>query len=231
MPKLLLLIAAILGLWYWWSYQKNLAENKRKPFLWRSGFWLILALSVYLIITGRMHWLGAGIAALIPVLRTLLVWGTRAGPLLRLFGRFKTSPSQFRTQFLVISMNFTTGSVEGEIISGDYNGKKLSELSPDELKLLSQQYKTVDKESYVLLQAYLIRSGSNNDQAYQQYNPDNFNELTETEAYEILGLPNTASKDEVVKAHKRLMQRMHPDRGGSDYLAAKINAAKDQLVK
>ena len=178
-----------------------------------------------------MHWLGAGIAALIPVLRTLLVWGTRAGPLLRLFGRFKTSPSQFRTQFLVISMNFTTGSVEGEIISGDYNGKKLSELSQDELKQLSQQYKTVDKESYVLLQAYLIRSGSNNDQAYQQYNPANFNELTETEAYEILGLPNTASKDEVVKAHKRLMQRMHPDRGGSDYLAAKINAAKDQLVK
>lgn len=231
MPKLLLLIAAIVGLWYWWSYQKNLAENKRKPFLWRSGFWLILALSVYLIITGRMHWLGAGIAALIPVLRTLLVWGTRAGPLLRLFGRFKTSPSQFRTQFLVISMNFTTGSVEGEIISGDYNGKKLSELSQDELKQLSQQYKTVDKESYVLLQAYLIRSGSNNDQAYQQYNPANFNELTETEAYEILGLPNTASKDEIVKAHKRLMQRMHPDRGGSDYLAAKINAAKDQLVK
>ena len=231
MPKLLLLIAAIVSLWYWWSYQKNLAENKRKPFLWRSGFWLILALSVYLIITGRMHWLGAGIAALIPVLRTLLVWGTRAGPLLRLFGRFKTSPSQFRTQFLVISMNFTTGSVEGEIISGDYNGKKLSELSQDELKQLSQQYKTVDKESYVLLQAYLIRSGSSNDQAYQQYNPDNFNQLSEAEAYEILGLPNTASKDEVVKAHKRLMQRMHPDRGGSDYLAAKINAAKDQLVK
>jgi hypothetical protein len=231
MPKLLLLIAAIVGLWYWWSYQKNLAENKRKPFLWRSGFWLILALSVYLIVTGRMHWLGAGIAALIPVLRTLLVWGTRAGPLLRLFGRFKTSPSQFRTEFLVISINFTTGSVEGEIISGDYSGKKLRELSQDELKLLSQQYKTVDKESYVLLQAYLIRSGSNNDQAYQQYNPDNFNELTESEAFEILGLPNTASKDEVVKAHKRLMQRMHPDRGGSDYLAAKINAAKDQLVK
>lgn len=231
MPKLLLLIAAIVGLWYWWSYQKNLAENKRKPFLWRSGFWLILALTLYFIITGRMHWLGAGIAALIPVLRTLLVWGTRAGPLLRLFGRFKTSPSQFRTQFLVISMNFTTGSVEGEIISGDYNGKKLSELSQDELKQLSQQYKTIDKESYVLLQAYLIRSGSSNDQAYQQYNPDNFNQLSEAEAYEILGLPNTASKDEVVKAHKRLMQRMHPDRGGSDYLAAKINAAKDQLVK
>ena len=49
--------------------------------------------------------------------------------------------------------------------------------------------------------------------------------------YDILGIPKTASKDEILKAHKRLMQRMHPDRGGSDYLAAKINAAKDQLIK
>jgi DnaJ-class molecular chaperone len=39
-----------------------------------------------------------------------------------------------------------------------------------------------------------------------------------------------ASKEDVIKAHKRLMQRLHPDRGGSDYLAAKINAAKDKLV-
>jgi len=231
MPKLLLLIAVIIGLWYWWTYQKNLPNAKRKPFLWKSGFWLILVVAVYFVVTGRMHWLGAGIAALVPIVRSLLVWGTRAGPLLRLFGRFKATPSQFRTQFLVVTINFASGSIEGEIISGDYAGKKLSELSQEELKQLSQQYKTSDKESYVLLQAYLIRSGSSNDDSYQQYQPNNISEISKDEAYEILGLANTASKDEIVKAHKRLMQRMHPDRGGSDYLAAKINAAKDLLIK
>lgn len=231
MPKLLVLIAAIVGLWYWWTYQKNLASDKRRPFLWKSGFWLILSIAIYLVVTGRMHWLGAGIAALVPILRTILIWGGRAGPLLRLFGRFKTTPSQFRSQFLVVTINFSSGSIDGEIISGDFSGKKLAELSEAELKQLLEQYKTSDKESYILLQAYLIRSGSSSGQSYQQYNPSNISELSTNEAYEILGLPNTAAKDEIVKAHKRLMQRMHPDRGGSDYLAAKINAAKDLLIK
>ena len=231
MPKLLLLLAVIAGLWYWWSYQKNLADPKRKPFLWRSGFWLILALTVYFVITGRMHWLGAGIAALVPLLRTLLVWGSRAGPLLRLLGRFKTTPSQFRSQFLVVSINFANGSIDGEVISGRHNGKKLTELSLAELNELSQEFKQADKESYILLQAYLIRTGKSNNQSDNQYKPSNFNDLSNNEAYEILGLPASASEDEIIKAHKRLMQRIHPDRGGSDYLAAKINAAKDQLIK
>ena len=227
----LLLIVVIAGLWYWWSYQKNLVDTQRKSFLWRSGFWLILALAIYLVVTGRMHWLGAGIAALVPILRTLFIWGTRAGPLLRLLGRFKSTPSQFRTRFLVVTLNFASGKIDGEIIAGDYSGKLLSELNSGELKELSQHYKTTDKESFILLQAYLMRSGSSNSQEYDQYKPDGNNDLSKDDAYQVLGLPPTATKDEVIKAHKRLMQRLHPDRGGSDYLAAKINAAKDQLLK
>ena len=53
--------------------------------------------------------------------------------------------------------------------------------------------------------------------------------MSEEEAYEILGLENPSSKNEISKAHKRLIQKLHPDRGGSDYLAAKINAAKDKI--
>jgi DnaJ-class molecular chaperone len=77
----------------------------------------------------------------------------------------------------------------------------------------------------------MIRSGSSGNQSDGQFKSTSINNPSNDEAYEILGLPPSATKDDVIKAHKRLMQRIHPDRGGSDYLAAKINAAKDQLTK
>jgi hypothetical protein len=150
---------------------------------------------------------------------------------MRLLGRFKSTPSQFRTQNLVVTINFASGQISGEIITGDLAGKQLSELSSDEIKTLSQQLKETDKESYVLLQAYLLRSGSFEEHTTNNFNPGSYNEISKAEAYEVLGISANSSQQEVIKAHKRLMQRLHPDRGGSDYLAAKINAAKDLLIK
>ena len=54
--------------------------------------------------------------------------------------------------------------------------------------------------------------------------------MTADEAREILGIKAGASREEIIKAHKRMMQKVHPDRGGTDYLAAQLNQAKDTLL-
>lgn len=60
--------------------------------------------------------------------------------------------------------------------------------------------------------------------------PPSSSDLTEDEAWQLLGLEHGASREEIIQAHKHLMQKLHPDRGGNDYLAAKLNAARDLLL-
>lgn len=233
MIRLLLLVAIIFSLWYWWTTVTRMPQEKRRAFLWRSAFWLVLGASVMLVATGRMHWLGAGLAMLVPVLKGTFAVGLRALPFLQILSRFKTSPSQFRTKSLLVTVNFSTKEMDGEVLKGEFSGRHLSQLSTVELQNLLEEFKQSDRESYVLLQTYLLRNtqdGSNQGSSDKSYQASNMSDLSEKEAYEILGLEPNAAKEDIIKAHKRLIQRLHPDRGGSDYLAAKINAAKDKLV-
>jgi hypothetical protein len=133
---------------------------------------------------------------------------------------------------LSMELDHDTGNMDGEVLAGPLKGRKLSELQIAELKQFYGQCRTANDQSLALLEAWLDRNqaewranwgGSHRASTSQ-------GTMSRDEAYAILGLKPGASADDVKSAHKRLMKEFHPDRGGSDYLAAKINTAKDLLL-
>ncbi|MCL4125518.1 UNVERIFIED_CONTAM: hypothetical protein GTU68_022539 [Idotea baltica] len=120
--------------------------------------------------------------------------------------------------------------------SGLLSGQNLDDLSIDELLQLRDYYNQNDEDSRLLLENYLDRTHGNNwragqdNSSYSKNSTSSNTDLSEQEAYAILGLEPGADRKTIITAHKRLMQKLHPDRGGSSYLAIKINQAKDLLV-
>ena len=88
----------------WYQKLKKLEDTKKKPFLWKTGFTLVLLSVIFLTVTGRLHWIGAAITAVIPILAFLFRWSRRIFPLLKIFGGIKQKPSQFKTKTLQIRM-------------------------------------------------------------------------------------------------------------------------------
>jgi hypothetical protein len=125
--------------------------------------------------------------------------------------------------------------MNGVVLEGTFAGKQLHELDLEDLVKLFRECRMADEESAALIQAYLDRvhgegwrakAGARTD--YRP--PPGAGKMTREEACQVLGLAPGASREEIIEAHRRLMQKLHPDRGGSDYLAAMINQAKDMLL-
>lgn len=142
--------------------------------------------------------------------------------------------STMRTSSLLLTMDSQSGRINGTVLQGSFIGKLLSELSTDELRRFYQDCEQRDPEALRLLQTYISRerkdwSGS----SYQQSSntaPIN-EELSVREACDILGVKDDANKKMILDAYRILMRQLHPDKGGSNYLAAKVNAAKELLLK
>jgi DnaJ-domain-containing protein 1 len=126
--------------------------------------------------------------------------------------------------------------MEGEVLAGPLKGRKLSSLNPAELRALHSQCAAAPDQSRVLLEAWLDRLKPEWRQdwggtARNGGGSATGGAMSRDEAYAVLGLKPGASDEDIRAAHRRLMKEFHPDRGGSDYLAAKINQAKDLLLQ
>jgi hypothetical protein len=142
--------------------------------------------------------------------------------------------SRVRSQFLDMILDHDSGALSGGIVAGPYAGRSLDEF---DLPQLTAMITGFDAESVSLLESYLDRrfpawrQDAQGDAAGRQSRPASGGKMTNEEAYQILGLQPGAGRDEIGRAHRALMKKLHPDQGGSTYLAARVNEAKDTLLR
>jgi hypothetical protein len=145
--------------------------------------------------------------------------------------------SRISTKYLSMELNHDSGVIEGRVLAGRHRDRRLAELTFGQLLEVREDCLVDDAESLTLIEAYLDRFHGADWRDRQAGGQSSGNAarptaaaMTREEAYEVLGLAPGASDAEVRDAHHRLMIKLHPDHGGSDYLAAKINQARDLLL-
>ncbi len=148
--------------------------------------------------------------------------------------------SKVRSLALEMILDHDTGDMNGRVLTGPYKNKMLSEMTQENLLNFYDGIRQ-DHDSVALLEAYLDRSfegwRDNIDETaggahagYSSAGSSGSGAMTRQEAYKILGLEPGASEKEIKKAWRKLIKGIHPDSGGSEFLATKINAAKDTLL-
>jgi hypothetical protein len=150
--------------------------------------------------------------------------------------------STVTTAFLRMSLDHDTGSMSGTILRGQFAGLRVEELGVGDLLALLRECRAEDEEGARLVEAYLDRlhpdwrdelAGGRNSSAGAKGGGTRpaSGDVNVEEAYAILGVKPGATADQIKEAHRRLMVKLHPDHGGSDYLATKINRARDVLLR
>ncbi len=186
---------------------------------------LVAAAAVFLLVRGQ-----AGLALALVALATALASRRR---LAMLGGGAKSAKqqSQVDTRYLRVTLDHDSGDLDGLILTGRFGGRYLSDLDRDELGALYDELRRADPEGARLLDAYLARLYPGEWSEEADTAPPSDGPMSRDEAFEILGLEPGATVEEIKQAHHGLMKKFHPDQGGSTYFAARINEAKDLLLK
>lgn len=236
MPYLILGAALVVGLALLaWGVSGSSPRAVLKAFKWTAAV-LAVAVGAYLTVTGKIWYASLAAAGLIPM-------ALRARQLSRFARSFRgPSPGQssdVETAYLRMRLDHDSGALHGTVLEGAFRGRTLDELDEEELRELLRECRAADAQSAAVLESYLDRTLGPDWRAGGDgragagggaERPGGAQAMSAEEAYEVLGLAPGASAEEVRDAHRRLMLKIHPDQGGSTYLAAKINQAKELLV-
>ncbi len=209
-------------------------------FLRYIGAAVLLAFSIPVFMRG-------GVAAGLPLIGlALLLLGKRSpiplGPFSGLASglsgagkRQAGQSSTIETPTLTMSLDHDSGEMDGSVRTGKYEGRLLSGMTLEELANLLDACEARDPDGAALLHAYLDRHRREEWRASEggerrERGRATSGSMTEAEAYAVLGLEPPVSRAAIAAAHRNLMKKVHPDQGGSTYLATKINQAKDLLL-
>ncbi len=240
MPYLILAIAVLVGLGLVAHGLSGIDLRALARTLKWSGMAMTGGLVGYLLATRQFEWAISAAAVALPL---ILRWGKWSRPSpggrTRTAGGGRRRSSNVETAFLRMSLDHASGTLDGMVIAGSFAGRKLSELDEAELMALLRECRVGDDQSASVLEAYLDRTrgpdwrsasageaGGGGGGAARASSA-----MSREEAYQVLGLEPGASPEAVKAAHHRLMRHCHPDMGGSDYLAARLNEAKDVLLR
>jgi DnaJ domain len=232
MPEILLgVIVLVLGLWAVNSFSK--ADPKKAARLLRAmGGAATLIFAGFLMLRGEI-----GIAVPLGLfglglLGYVSMWPATLGARTQ---KSTGQTSRVRTAFLEMELDHDSASMRGHILKGKFSGAGLDSL---DVATLCSLFGEIDDDSRQLLAAYLDRRApgwrehAQGDAATGDGpRPTSGGKMTEEEAYQILGVEPGASAQDIARAHRSLMKKLHPDQGGTTYLAARVNAAKDVLLR
>jgi hypothetical protein len=208
----------------------NAEPRQLARFVTWTAIGLAVAAVIALAVSGRLSMLLALAAGLFPLLRRLhsVVGGLR--------GPAAGATSEVETPYVRVNLDHDTGAMTGTVLRGRFAGMRLDELRRADLLALLRECRTADAEAARLVEAWLDRMDPEwREDMHAEHSagappPRGGADVTVDEAYAILGLRPDADAAAIKEAHHRLMKQLHPDHGGTDYFAAKLNRARDVLL-
>ncbi len=219
----LLIGVLLLGRWYVSADPRTLV----RIFKW-STLIVLLAVGLFLMMSGRLGWALFTLPVLIGWFMRFRAFARTARNFSRMTAASSDETSEVETRYFRMVLDHESGAMDGEVLEGLFQGRRLNDLAEADLLSLLAEYRANDEQSFLVLQAYLDRVHP--DWRDRDGHTSGTGTMDRQQALEVLGLSAEATEADIKDAHHRLMAGLHPDHGGSTYLASKINQAKDFLL-